>query len=199
MNDELDDIKNTWHAAKSSSVPPHGDPGQLIMKAEKKRKGSLRQHMGTIAVLCITLIGLAWFFLYVARFQQFVSHIGVGLMVGGLVVRIVIELYSIYLSGKIDMSAAALNTTHSAVAFYKFRKKINGPVTVTILILYTIGFYMLTPEFSLYFSTLFMILIDASYVLGALIFTWSIRTSIRKEMGILDDLLKLQQDISGAG
>jgi hypothetical protein len=60
----------------------------------------------------------------------------------------------------------------------------NGPVTVSIVILYSIGFYLLTPEFSLYFSTSMMVLIDLSYIIAAVIFISSIMKAVKKEMSI---------------
>jgi uncharacterized membrane protein YqjE len=73
----------------------------------------------------------------------------------------------------------------------------NGPVTVSIVILYSIGFYLLTPEFSLYFSTAMMVLIDLSYILAAVIFIWSIRKAVKKEMTILNEVIHIQEDILG--
>ena len=126
-----------------------------------------------------------------------VGRCGVSLMIGSISVRILIELFSIYLSTKIDLSAAAMKTNHDWLKFYQFRKRIHGPVTLIIIVLYTIGFYMLTPEFSLHFSFPVMILIDLSYIIGAIIFTWFIRNAIRKEMKYLAAVLDLQHGIDG--
>ena len=82
-----------------------------------------------------------------------------------------------------------------SINYYKFRTRVNGLVTIVILVLYTIGFYLLTPEFSLYFSTSILILIDLSYVLGAVIFTWFIRKTIKKEMRILNEILRIKNDL----
>ncbi|MEO9209891.1 MAG: hypothetical protein ABI208_02265 [Ginsengibacter sp.] len=70
------------------------------------------------------------------------------------------------------------------MSYFRFRKIMNGPVTVSIVILYSIGFYLLTPEFSLYFSTSMMVLIDLSYIIAAVIFISSIMKAVKKEMSI---------------
>jgi hypothetical protein len=72
---------------------------------------------------------------------------------------------------------------------------IHGPVTISILLLYTIGFYMLTPEFSRYFSLPVMILIDVSYIAGAAIVGIAIRHGIAKEMTILNAIKQQRLDL----
>ena len=147
----------------------------------------------------ITLVGISAYFNYVAKFNQTISHIGTGLMLGGLVLRIIIELFSIYLSANIDLSETAMKTNNASLTYFRFRKRINGPVTIAIIVLYTIGFYMLTPEFSLYFRTPLLIMIDLSYIVGAVIFTWFIRNAIKKEMNILNEVFRIQKDITNEG
>ena len=120
-----------------------------------------------------------------------------GLMMGGLALRIVIELYSIYLSLHIDFSETTLKTNNASLAYFRFRKNINGPVTITIVVLYSIGFYMLTPEFSLYFSTPMLVMINLSYILAAVIFIFFIRKGIKKEMNNLNEILRIKNDITG--
>ena len=196
MSDPLDDLKHLWQDARRMNPQPSADTDHIIKMAEKKKKSAIQLHIGTILVLAITLAGITAFFRYVAPFEQLISRIGIGFMVSSLVVRILIELYSIYLSTNINVSDTTLKTSDDALRFYRFRKSIHGPVTITIIALYTLGFYMLTPEFSLYFSLPMMILIDLSYILGAVIFTWHIRQAIRKEMSHLSEILRLRKDIT---
>lgn len=194
MNDNLDSLKNMWQeAAKLRETETIVSTETIIAEAQKEKHKTLKMHIGNILVLTLTLAGISAFFIYVARFNELISHIGVGLMTGGLAVRILIEFFSIYKSTKIDVTETAFNTNKALLSFHKFRKTIHGPVTITILVLYTIGFYLLTPEFSLYFSTPLMVLIDLSYILAAVIFTWQIRNAIKKEMNYLKELIKLEK------
>lgn len=89
------------------------------------------------------------------------------MMVVGLAVRILIEIFSTIKSRKIDLSNTALKTTTDSVDFYNFRKKIHGPVTIILVGIYTIGFYMLTPEFSRHFDLLWIVIVDVAYVMFA--------------------------------
>ena len=192
MRDPLDGLKNKWQEAKSETKEHRTDSKELIQMARNKIKSAINMHIGNIAVLTLTLFGISAFFIYVAQFQNTLSHIGILLMLGGLVLRIAIECYSIYLSKRVDLSQPAASANNSSLKFYEYRKRIHGPVTVAILIAYTLGFYILTPEFSNYFTTNQVILLDISYLGGAAIFIYSIRKAIKKEMKLLDELKELQ-------
>lgn len=197
MNHESDNLKNLWQKARKDDKVEPSDAGKIVAMAKQQIRNSIKLQLSTIIILIMVAVGLVAFFMYVSKFQHTLSHIGEGLMIGGLVVRIIIELISIHRSANIDLSKTALSTSNESLAYTKFRNQINGPVTITILILYTIGFYMLTPEFSLYFSTPVMILIDLSYIIAAAIFTLSIRNSIKKETKILNEILRIRNDITG--
>lgn len=196
MNTDFNHLKKLWEASKSDRIPPSSDIEDIIKSAQKKMKSAVRLQWSTIIILAITLVVIGAYFRYVAQFEQVISQVGMGLMLGGLVIRILLELISIFLSYKINLTETALKSNHAALSYFRFRKIMNGPVTISIVILYSIGFYMLTPEFSLYFSTAMMVLIDLSYILGAVIFTWSIRMSVKKEMAILNEILRIQEDIT---
>lgn len=195
--DDLMDLKILWQDARRHGAKPSVDSHHIISMAEKQKGNTVKVHVVNILVLAAVVVGLIAFFSYVAKFNFLISHVGEALMIISLIVRIIIELFSIYLSGKIDLSESAFKTNDAWLKFYKFRKRIHGPVTIIIVVLYTIGFYLLTPEFSLYFSKPMMILIDLSYIPAAAIYTYFIRMAIKKEMRFLDSLLKLQTEIRG--
>ena len=197
MNHESDNLKNLWQKARKDDKTEPSDAGKIVAMAKQQIRISIKLQLSTIVILVITLVGLYLFFMYVSKFQHTLSHIGEGLMIGVLLFRIVIECYSIHRSSKIDLSKSALSTSNESLSYAKFRKQINGPLTTVILILYTIGFYMLTPEFSLHFSAKVMVLIDLSYIVAAAIFIFSIRSSIKKENKILNEILRIRNDING--
>ena len=197
MNTDFNHLKGLWDESKKGQVPTTSDIEDVIQLAQKKMKSTVRLQWATIIILAITLIIIGAFFRYETPFKQTISHVGIGLMLGGLIARILLELVSIYLSGKMNLTETALKSNHSNMSYFKFRKVMNGPVTILIVILYSIGFYLLTPEFSLYFSTTMMVLIDLSYILAAVIFTLSIRKGVKKEMTLLNEVVRIQEDIMG--
>lgn len=195
MSNQLNDLKNRWQDAKDGNQSQSMSLNEIIALSKKKMKSAVNIHIMNIIILIVTLLGISAFFKYVAPFKETVSQIGMLLMVVGLIMRIAIELYSIYRASKINIDHSATNYSDASLMFYQFRKRIHGPVMASILIAYTLGFYMLTPEFSLYLSLQMMILIHVSFLIGAFIVAYSIRKGIRTEMGHLTALLELQNDI----
>lgn len=196
MNTDFNHLKNLWQESKNVPLSPSSDVDSLIKLAQKKMKITVQIQWGTIVILAITLVIIGAFFNYVAQFKQTLSHVGAALMAGGLMVRILLELVSIYLSRKINLTESTLKSNDATISYFRFRKIMNGPVTIMIVLLYSVGFYMLTPEFSLYFTIPMMVLINASYILAAVIFTWSIRIAVKKEMTILKEIIGIQEDIT---
>lgn len=194
MEDKFDQLKNSWKEAKKE----HQTPAKTdILKAVKDNYSkSKTAHIWNAAILGFVVIGLAAFFYYVAPMQETLSRVGIGLMIGGLIVRIIIELISHQKATHIDYAAASNESAAQAKNFYAFRKKIHGPVTITIIALYTIGFYALTPEFSRHFSTFWMWMMDGSYVIIAVILFWGIRKGVVQEMKNLQQINDLQQSIN---
>ena len=194
MNTELDDLKALWAESKQQKTLP-SNMEEIILLSQKKMRSTVQSQWATVIILTLTLLGISAFFKYVAGFQQTLSFIGVGLMTGGLVIRILLEMISIYRSKQIGLAQSALQSNLDLLSYGRFRNLMNGPVTITILILYSIGFYMLSPEFGLYFSPLMMGLLNLSYVPAALIFTWFIRKAIQKERMLMEDILRIQGDL----
>lgn len=196
MKTEMNDLKNKWKdAERTLESNPHVIE-QLIARAKAKKKSSLYFHYGNIAVLALTLIVIVIFFYFIFPFQDRLSKSGVALMVVGLAVRILIEIFSSIKSQKIDLSNTALKATVDTEEFYSFRRKIHGPVTLIIVGIYTIGFYMLTPEYSRHFDLLSLILIDVSYIVGAVFLIWQIGKGIKKEMKQLSEIIELRKEIA---
>jgi len=196
MSDQIDSLKSLWTDSKNTMNSQSLDTSNIIGIAKQKMKSTIKMQIGTILILLITLAGISAFLIYGAKFSQLFSLIGSGLMIGGLVLRILMELLSVYLSANIDFSESVLKTNTASFAYFRFRRLVNGPVTIGILILYTIGFYMLTPEFSMYFDMPLLVMIDLSYIVGAAIFTWFIIKTIKKETNTINEIIRIQHAIT---
>jgi hypothetical protein len=196
MNMELDYLKKKWQRARMVVQQKPLPVESVIKLAEQKRKNNLYFHYGNIAVLSGVLIMIWLCFHFLFPFRETLSKTGTGLMMGGLALRILIEIFSTTRSRKIDLSETALKTTASTLEFYRFRKKIHGPVTYIIVALYTLGFYMLTPEFAKYIDTVWMAVIDCSYIPGAIILVHNIGKGIKKEMEELRSIIALQKEMN---
>ena len=116
-------------------------------------------------------------------------------MISGLVFRIFIEVISIYKARQINNLDNTLKTTENTINFHQFRKTIHIVIAPIIIVLYTIGFYMITPEFSLYIEYWNLVLIDISYLIIGIILFIVIRKGVKKEMQKLTDIMELKNDI----
>ena len=194
MNNEFEELQNKWDDAKGKQVTPIGKD-KVLAKINAKENENSYFYYGTLIILLITLIVISLFFYHVAPVQESLSRVGVGLMIGSLSIRIVIEIFSIVKAKRINLLDNSLTMTDDTIAFYGFRKIIHNSVTLPIVTLYTTGFYMITPEFSLYFSLWKLLLIDVSYIVIAILLIIHIRKGIKKEMKSLLDILHLRKEI----
>lgn len=194
MNNEFNELQNKWESNKNKiHIPNNFDT--LFNKIKKKERENYFFYYGTITILLTTLIVISLFFYYVAPVKETLSRIGAGLMIAGLLFRIVIEIISIYRAKQINHLDNTLKTTENTIKFLQFRKIIHKIIAPIIIVLYTVGFYMITPEFSLYIRFWYLVLIDISYVIIAIILFIIIRNSVKKEMQKLNDIIKLKNDL----
>lgn len=195
MTDILDDFKGQWDEAKKEEKAPSKNAHDLISLSKKQLRSTVIIQFKNMVILLITLIGLCIYFFYAYHFQQITSHMGITLMIGGLAIRILIEVYSMIRGNRMDISDSANEFNSGYLNYYHYRKRIHGPITIGILLAYTIGFYLLIPEFDQYMAREMVVLIALSYLLAAAIFGYSIRIAIRDEMKLLNSLLHLQKEI----
>jgi len=194
MEDNFDHLKNSWKAAKKAHQTTESRLMlQVVINNHNKSK---RAHLMNSLILGFVVIGLAAFFYFLAPMQETLSRTGIGLMIGGLIVRIIIELVSHQKARGINYGATSTESTIQAQKFYTYRKKIHGPITISIIALYTMGFYALTPEFSRYFSTYWMWMIDGSYLVIGTVLFFVIRKGVVQEMRDLGRITEIQHSMS---
>jgi len=160
----------------------------MLQVVLNNQDASKRAHFLNAFFLSLLAIGLCLFFYFLAPLQDTLSKVGIELMIGGIIVRIVIEMVSHKKASSIDFSNNSSLSAQQAKAFLAYRNRIHGPVTIIIVCLYTIGFYMLTPEFSRYFSTFWMWMMDGSYLIVGLIPFLLIRKGVQKELRMLEQI-----------
>lgn len=196
MTEPFDKLQRLWRSQRCEAIVPLKSSEEIIVMARKQKRKAVILKSTNVLIMTFTLIGIASFFTLVAKMQQTVSLLGEAVMLGSLAVRIALEFISIYMSSSINLSDSSVRTNVAFRKYYSFRKKIHGPLTITVLALYTIGFYMLIPEFSLYLPTTIIVMIHVSYVVGAIIVGFSIKNGIRSEMACLNEIQRLQKDLA---
>jgi len=195
MSSEFENLQAKWQKQKKELAEGPLNFKQIQSTIEGKAKKGLSFHYGNISILMVTLIGLFLFFYYVAPVQELLSRIGVGLMMMGILVRILVEIGSSIKASKINSLDTALKTTEITIDFYSFRKKIHGPFTHIIFGLYIVGFYMISPEFSVYFTLWQMILMDVSCLVVLAFVYVQMRKGIKNEMKMLQEIITLKKDM----
>mgnify|MGYP000017636202 CR=1 FL=1 len=192
MNDTFDNLQNQWkEAQKTNGI--NADSSSMLNTVKRSQKKITNQYIGNILVLLATVIVLTAFFLFVAPMQDLLSRIGIFLMLGGLVTRVIIEWISHQKWQDIDYSQAGKYSVIRAQKFYDYRKKIFGPVTIIIFVGYSIGFYLLTPEFLLYLPKNMVWIMDLSYIPIAAALIYIIRKSYRDESRMLSEMKNLME------
>ena len=195
MNNEFEGLQRKWQKQKTALEDNTSTFEQLISKINSKRKKGLSFHYGNILILGSTLVGLFLFFYNVAPVKELLSRIGVGFMMIGILLRIVIEIFSSVKAKRINKLDTALKTTELTIDFYTFRKKIHGAITHIIFVLYLVGFYMISPEFSNYFSLWQMLLMDISCFVIAVFIYFQMQKGIKNELKTLLEIVALKKEM----
>ena len=102
MNSEFNKLQNKWESNKKEIELSNNNLDVLYSKIKGKEKENYFFYYGTITILLVTFIIISLFFYYVAPVKETLSRIGVGLMISGLLFRILIEIISIYKAKQIN-------------------------------------------------------------------------------------------------
>ncbi|QKX06671.1 hypothetical protein HN014_17700 [Aquimarina sp. TRL1] len=191
----FEELQNSWESSKKEITSSDDSLNNLYASIKKKEKENFFFYYGTISILTITLIVISLFFYYVAPVKELLSKIGASLMIIGLLFRILVEVISIYKAKQINSLDKTLQQTENSIVFHQFRKTIHQVVAPVIIVLYTLGFYMITPEFSRYISFWNLVFIDVSYVIMGSILFVLIRRGVKKEMKIIEEIIALKNEI----
>ncbi|MET0465949.1 MAG: hypothetical protein ABW007_22500 [Chitinophagaceae bacterium] len=194
MDNEMNPLRDLWQKTKPVSPSPVS-VAALQQKAKAHKRSSILFQYSNIVILfsfavIIYLYLGVWF-----PYSTIIGKTGVWLMTGSMMLRVAIEWLSILRAKRIRPDAQLLESTNTALDYYRFRKRIHGPVTFLIVAVYTAGFYMLMPEFTSHVPTWLSLLVMISYPLGAMVLIWQIRKGIKKEIRELKELADLQDAI----
>jgi hypothetical protein len=190
----MDNLENQWKAAKQTIPTSLAKPEDLIELATRKKKSLLYFHFGNIIIFTITLVVLSLFFNSI-HLRESISKTGMFLMLSSMSARLLIEIISTIKSRKIQLLNNAAVSNNKAVSFYSFRKKVQGPASITTVVLYVIGFYLLSPEFSKYIEMKWMIAMHVSFVLAAVVLVIQAKKGMAKEFEVLKSLIELKNEM----
>ncbi|TDT46389.1 hypothetical protein CLV90_0439 [Maribacter spongiicola] len=179
----FEDLQNKWQNQTTVSATDYGF--KSLLKSVKAIEQ--KQQTGNV-VLTITIIILVAFLLYVSGYKSTTFLLGIGLMIGSLVVRIAIELYSLKRLRSINFSKESNTFRNDLTSYYSFRKYTHFIITPLALVVYTVGFIVLLPLFEASLSHGFYIYILCSSVVFLVVFSVFLYKQIKIELNKLKQL-----------
>lgn len=194
MNELGNILKSGWQ--KSAADLPTPPPTQnLIDEAKRLNRESFRFQRSTLLILSSTFLMMCYFLLFYFGFRDGLSHVGVGIMLGFFLLRILLEGYSISRSRKKEITQSALENLESEKKYLQLRLRIHGFFTYLTLGGYTLGFILLLPEFSKYIPSFWMGAMVCSYFIPGIILTLVIRKNVLKEIKELRRVVELKEKL----
>lgn len=190
----FDTIQDLWNLQNKPNITS-SKPEELIELVEKGlRKIKTRQYW-TIGILAISVAILAWYIRCFTGMKATWFHTGILFMFLSLLLRLLIESWSLVSMYRIDIRNDFLTYTGHISNFYKSRKKIHYVATPMILVFYIAGFMLLLPVFKSSFSTAFFVYIVISGGGFLVFFTFLMIKEIKKEIKMLDRLREIDNQL----
>ncbi|PWA09358.1 hypothetical protein [Flavobacterium laiguense] len=182
----FEDLQTIWNQqTKASSNPTAND---IIKKAEAHTKKINRNHFWTSAILSLTSLILISYYIIMDAYMQTTLNLGLSIMIGMLLLRILIERISVSKFNAIKTDVSLIEYSKLTHQFYQWRKKIHYILTPIVYVTYIVGFTLLLPVFKENLSKGFYLYILISGFGFLLIFGYFILKIIKKEMQLLDFL-----------
>lgn len=179
----FNDIKNQWETRNVPSTPETG-----IENIIEKSAYILKKQRTNQIVLGITILILVLFFFYISAYKNTQAFWGLGIMIGSLAIRIILEYISMLRKGKLPVYKDMKAFNKKIMAYYHIRKRIHFLITPLLFATYIAGFVWLLPLFKANLSPGFY-----TYILWSSVFIFVglaifIGVQIRKELFILKQL-----------
>lgn len=180
----FNELKQQWAAREIPSAP--GNQFKDII--EKSKRIHKKQLIGQV-VLGASVLVLILFFFYISAYKNSTLFWGLGIMIGSLLLRIGIEFMAMIKKSHLPADKAMKAFNRELAGFYKRRKYIHFIITPLLFGTYIFGFLMLLPLFKEALSSGFYRYIVVSSVFIFLALAILIGVQIRKELGLLRELV----------
>lgn len=183
---EFNNIQEIWNS--QSDTKPSTTASALIAKAKEHTKTLKHNHYWTIGIISLTVLILLFYFFWTNSHQFNSLTIGLSVMIGMLIFRIILEINSSTKLKSIKPDLTLLDYSQKVKTFYEWRKKIHLILTPIIYISYFIGFTMLLPSFEANFSNGFYMYCLVSGYGFFFVFGYFLIKQIRKELKLIEIL-----------
>lgn len=185
----FEDLKSQWEEQPQPEIPHEGS--KIIMQKINAIQNKQRITNGVLLTTTFVLIG---FFFYINAYSNLIVSLGLFLMIGSLIVRIMIEYVSIKDLKRMDFTKDAAAFRTDLINYYKKRVTTHYVATPIILALYAVGFIILLPSFKENLSKGFYTYIVVSAIVILIVMVFFIGKEIQKELNSLRQLKSSQTD-----
>ncbi len=179
----FEDIKSQWNSQKEPVLPEDG------FKTILAKTNSIKQKQWwTNIILSLTILILVGFFFYISAFKNLTVSLALGLMIGALIIRVGLELFSISWLNTLNISESATTFKTTIIGYYKRRIRVHYIFTPLIIIAYCAGFIILLPFFKKALSNGFFLYIKISSIVILIVLSIFIAKQIQKEVAMLKEI-----------
>ncbi|MFK8056014.1 MAG: hypothetical protein AB8F78_07845 [Saprospiraceae bacterium] len=200
MSNPTNEFHELWQAGDEGDAM-NGEQVRLniMQRARDPKQESIQAQVLTIVILSIVVLVLLLFFHYLSPVEEQLSIIGKWLMIGSMLLRIAAELIGLSLARKIDFFESAAMFVQESRRLVGFRAGVHQNLVIISFALYSIGYYMLMPEWITYFSSAVIWLLCISFpVIMTVVIVLFIWPGMKREKVALLELEKLAEALEKA-
>ena len=180
---DFENLKSQWNELKEPVAPENGS-----QKIVEKTVFIKRKQVLTNIILSATLIILILFFFYVTAYNSARASLGLGIMIGVLALRILLEILSIKKLNELKFDLDTISFKKKITDYYNNRIKTHYVFTPIIIIAYSVGFILLLPIFKENLSHGFYIYIISSAIVVLVGLVTLIAFQVKREISMLKTL-----------
>jgi hypothetical protein len=178
--EEFEELQSLWN--QQSDATPKLNSNEIMAKSHNNIRKIKRSHFWTIGILTMLIFTLGYFYFWIFNDKIANQIKGLTLMIIVIIVRIILEIISIFKFSKIDFAGSFKNYTEQLTAFYKFRKITHFIITPLIYLSYFSGFISLLPLFKENLSEGFYLYVVISGIGFLAFFSFFLFKIVRKDL-----------------
>ena len=199
MQPNTNPVAQLWQQGRAQHTAATPDLDRIQSEVLTASRQSARDQFQTVLVLTATLIALSVYFLtYLTRQVEF-STLGKGLMLGTLVLRIALEVYSIGLARRVRPTDATQEFIQRSLALIRYREAAIRWFAVVGGLAYTIGYALLVYVYRPYLSPLALTALIVSYLAAVAVVGYFIFLGYKEERVKLEAYEALVKELSQYG
>ncbi len=179
---EFNDLQNTWNQQSETTALPDFEPAKQQLTQLRKKQRLTQFILGITGTILIV------FFFYIAAYKQSGPFLGMSLLIGVIFIRVYIEIRSQQKLKKINVLLSFKEFKAQLIRYYQQRKTLAFRIIPGLLIIYNIGFAIMSYYFYQYLARGFFYYVVISYIVSFVVLFYFLRKQVLNELQILQNL-----------